>query len=27
VTAPLERLVDGARVTIGGTATGTGGSL
>jgi RND family efflux transporter MFP subunit len=27
VTAPLERLVDGARVTIEGTATGAGGSL
>ena len=27
VTAPLARLVDGARVTIGGTAPGTGGSL
>jgi RND family efflux transporter MFP subunit len=27
VTAPLSRLVDGARVTIGGAAPGTGGSL
>jgi RND family efflux transporter MFP subunit len=27
VTAPLERLVDGARVTIGGAAPGIGGSL